>query len=278
MQIELHHSKISIRRQCELLGLNPSTLYYHPCGESAFNEMLMRLIDEQYLATPFYGTRRMVEFLGREGHDVNRKRVRRLMRLMGLEAVYPKPRLSLADKQNPVYPYLLKGMTIDRPNQVWCTDITYIPLRRGWVYLVAVMDWATRFVLSWEVSVTVDASFCIEALERALANWGTSEIFNSDQGSQFTSHGFTQVLRDAKVKISMDGVGRCYDNIFIERLWRSLKYESVYIHDWQTVAEAVIGLARYLEFYNHQRPHQALDYRTPAEAYGARKSLVESCV
>jgi len=278
MQVEIHHPKINVRRQCELLGLSPSTLYYRACGESAFNEMLMRLIDKQYIETPFYGSRRMAVYLGREGHDVNRKRVRRLMRLMGLEAVYPKPRLSVSDKQNPVYPYLLKGMTIDRPNQVWCTDITYIPLRRGWVYLVAVMDWASRFVLSWEVSVTLDASFCIEALERALATWGTPEIFNSDQGSQFTSGGFTKPLRKAGVKISMDGVGRCFDNIFIERLWRSVKHEEVYLHDYQTVAEAVCGLARYLEFYNHRRPHQSLDYRTPAEAYGARQSLVEACV
>ena len=205
--------------------------------------------------------------LAAEGVTVNPKRVRRLMRLMGLEAICPKPRLSRQNPEHTVYPYLLKGLTIDRPDQVWCTDITYIPMHRGWVYLVAVMDWFSRYVLAWEVSITLDASFCVEALKRALS-MGTPTLFNSDQGSQFTSQAFTDVLRDAGIRISMDGRGRVYDNIFVERLWRSVKYEEVYLHDYQTVAEAVAGLGRYVAFYNDQRPHQAFGGLTPAEMYG----------
>lgn len=269
--IEPAHKQIPIRRQCELLGLNPSTLYYQPKREDPFNERLMRLIDAQYLRTPFYGVEQMRLHLNRvlasEGVTVNPKRVRRLMRLMGLEAVYPKPRTSTKSPENTVYPYLLKGLTIDRPDQVWCTDITYLPMQRGWVYLVAIMDWFSRYVLAWEISITLDASFCVEALKRALS-MGTPEIFNSDQGSQFTSQAFTSVLREAGIRISMDGRGRVYDNIFIERLWRSVKYEEVYLHEYQTVAEAVAGLGRYFAFYCHERPHQGLGGRTPAEAYG----------
>ena len=275
MAIDLHHPRVSVRRQCELLGLSPGTLYYKPRAGSDLNQALMSWIDRQYIATPFYGYRKMTRALRDEGYDVNLKRVRRLMRQMGLEAVYPKPRTSLQNKAHPVYPYLLKDLEIARPNQVWCTDITYIPLRRGWVYLVAVMDWFSRYVLSWEVSVTLDVSFCVEALERALS-LATPEIFNSDQGSQFTSEVFTGVLKSAGVKISMDGRGRVFDNIFIERLWRSLKYEEVYLRDYQTPPEATRGIGGWVDFYNHRRPHQALDYRTPAEVYGLPKPLVEA--
>jgi len=269
--IEPADKQIPIRRQCELLGLHRSTLYYQPRGEDAFNERLMRLIDEQYVRTPFYGVEQMRLHLNRvlapQRVKINAKRVRRLMRLMGLEAIYPKRRLSVPNKAHRVYPYLLKDLTIDQPDQVWATDITYIPMRRGWVYLVAIMDWFSRYVLAWEVSTTLDASFCVDALKRALS-LGTPEIFNSDQGSQFTSEAFTGVLRQAEIAISMDGRGRVYDNIFVERLWRSVKYEEAYLHDYQTVAEAVSGLGRYFEFYNRQRPHQAFDGLTPAEMYG----------
>jgi putative transposase len=272
--IEPADKQIPIRRQCELLGLHRSTLYYQPRGEDAFNERLMRLIDEQYVRTPFYGVEQMRLHLNRvlapQRVKINAKRVRRLMRLMGLEAIYPKRRLSVPNKAHRIYPYLLKGLTIDRPDQVWATDITYIPMRRGWVYLAAIMDWFSRYVLAWEVSTTLDASFCVDALERALSLGapGGPGIFNSDQGSQFTSEAFTGVLRQAGIAISMDGRGRVYDNIFVERLWRSVKYEEAYLHDYQTVAEAVSGLGRYFEFYNRQRPHQAFDGLTPAEMYG----------
>ena len=266
--IDPNHPEISISRQCELLGLSRSGLYYRPRGEDADNERLMRRIDEQYTLTPFYGVAKMTAWLRRRGEAVNPKRVRRLMRLMGLEAIYPKPRLSLQNKANPVYPYLLKGLVIDRPDRVWAADITYIRMYRGWVYLVAVMDWFSRYVLSWEVCTTLDAGFCLAALDRALGR-GRPEVFNTDQGSQFTSAAFTGKLQEACVRISMDGKGRAYDNIFVERLWRSVKYEEVYPHEYQTVGEAVCGLDRYFGFYNHERPHQSLDYRTPAEVYGA---------
>lgn len=248
-------------------------MYYRPRPADELNERLMRLIDEQYLRTPFYGVEQMrlylKRLLHREGIVVNAKRARRLMRLMGLEAIYPRPRTSVKSPENMVYPYLLKGLVIDRPNQVWATDITYIPMERGWVYLAAVMDWFSRYVLSWEVSVTLDVSFCIVALERALsATKEVPEIFNSDQGSQFTSGAFTGLLKRSGVRISMDGRGRAYDNIFTERLWRSVKYEEVYLHDYQTPGEARLGLNRYFEFYNHERPHQSLDGWTPAEKHG----------
>jgi putative transposase len=273
--IEPRHGRISLCRQCQLLGLGRSTVYYRPRPKDELNERLMRLIDEQYLRTPFYGVEQMRLHLRRllvgEGIAVNAKRVRRLMRLMGLEAICPKPRTSVKSPENAVYPYLLKGLVIGQPNQVWATDITYIPMERGWVYLVAVMDWFSRYVLSWEVSITLDASFCVWALERALsAGEARPEIFNSDQGSQFTSDAFTGVLKAAGIRISMDGRGRAYDNIFVERLWRSVKYEEVYPHDYQTPAEARFGLNRYFEFYNHQRPHQSLDGWTPAEKHGLR--------
>jgi len=278
MMVEPNHPEIPVARQCELIGLSRSTLYYRPRGDDALNERLMRMIDRQYLDRPSTGVEMMTAWLNRQlaeqGVTVNIKRVRRLMRLMGLEAVYPKPRdrgLSLQNKANAVYPYLLKDVTIDRPDQVWCTDITYVPMRRGWVYLAAIMDWFSRYVLSWEVSVTLDATFCVCALERALglSSDRRPEIFNSDQGGQFTSRSFTGVLKEAGVSISMDGRGRVFDNIFIERLWRSVKYEEVYLRDYQTVAEAVSSLSGYFAYYNHERPHRSLDYRTPAEAYGA---------
>lgn len=268
MLIDSGHSRLSVFRQCRLLGLPRSSLYYRVHEEDAVNVELMRLIDRQYTATPFFGVRRMTAILNRDGHGVNAKRVRRLMRVMGLEAIYPRPRTSLKNRANPVYPYLLKGLVIDRPDQVWATDITYIPLRHGWLYVAAVMDWFSRCVLSWESSITLDHLFCVASLKRALS-LGRPEIFNSDQGGQFTSEAFTGVLKGAGVRISMDGVRRAYDNIFVERLWRSLKYEEVYPHDYATPLEARRGIGDWFDFYNHRRPHQALDYRTPAEVYGS---------
>jgi putative transposase len=226
----------------------------------------MRLLDEQYLLTPFFGIRRMVVALEKAGHRVNRKRVQRLMRLMGLEAIYPKPRLSNKEEDHKVYPYLLRGLVVDRPDQVWASDITYIRLRRGFVYLVAIMDWFSRYVLSWSVSITMDVHFCLDALERAL-NRAKPEIFNTDQGSQFTSRDFTGMLGKEGIKISMDGRGRAFDNIFVERLWRSVKYEEVYMKDYPDVAECIEGLGAYFRFYNEQRPHQSLGYRTPCRVY-----------
>ena len=229
----------------------------------------MRLLDEQYIKTPFYGIAKMTAWLRRHGHPVNHKRVRRLMRQMGLEAVYPRRKrvLSLPDKQHRIYPYLLKDVQIERVDQVWSADITYIRMYRGWVYLVAVMDWFSRYVLSWNVSVTLESDFCVDALKQALSV-GQPEVFNTDQGSQFTSLDFTQVLLDADIQISMDGKGRVFDNIFSERLWRTVKVEEVYLRDYQTVTEATFNLGRYFEFYNNHRLHEALGYRTPAEVYG----------
>ena len=267
--IDTEHDSIPIYRQCELLGLSRSSAYYHPHGETEYNEQLMKLMDGQYIKTPFYGIDKMVEWLGRQGHFVNAKRVRRLMRQMGLEAVYPRRKrgLSVPDKDHKIYPYLLKDVLITRPDQVWSADITYIRMYRGWLYLVAVIDWFSRYVLSWDISTTLESDFCVEALKQSLCS-GKPQIFNTDQGSQFTSIGFTDILRDADVQISMDGKGRVFDNIFIERLWRSVKVEEVYLRDYQTVAEARYYLGRYFELYNHERLHQALDYRTPAEVYG----------
>lgn len=267
--IEHGHKKITICRQCELLELNRSSLYYRVKDETEYNERLMRLIDKQYIETPFYGIDKMTKWLGLNKHHVNHKRVRRLMRQMGLEAVYPRRKrgLSIPDKQHKIYPYLLKGVRITCPDQVWSTDITYIRMYRGWLYLTAVMDWFSRYVISWEVSVTLEPAFCVSALKEALG-FGKPDIFNTDQGTQFTSTDFTKVLLDAGVQISMDGKGRVFDNIFIERLWRTVKVEEIYMRDYQTVAEARYYLGRYFEFYNNKRLHQALDYRTPAEVYG----------
>jgi putative transposase len=264
--VDRGHPKISVRRQCELLGVNRSGLYYEPVGESEENSLLMRLLDEQYTRTPFYGSRKMTEWLATVGHRVNRKRVSRLMELLGIEAVYPKPKLSQPGEGHRIYPYLLRGTTVERVNQVWSTDITYIRMAQGFVYLVAVMDWFSRFVLSWSLSLTMEVDFCIEALKRALRR-GQPDIFNTDQGSQFTSEKFTGELEGRRIAISMDGRGRCLDNIFVERLWRSLKYEEVYLKDYASVPEARAGISRYFQFYNRQRLHQSLDYRTPAAIY-----------
>ena len=264
---------LSLSRQCRLLSISRSSFYYAPKGESPENLALMRRLDELFLKYPFYGSRQMARQLRREGVRVGRHRIRRLMRLMGLEAIYQAPRTSAPHPAHRVYPYLLGGLAIDRPNQVWCADITYIPVRRGFLYLVAIMDWATRHVLAWRLSNTMDAGFCVEALDEALAQNGRPEIFNTDQGSQFTSLDFTGVLKDAGVAISMDGRGRCMDNVFIERLWRSLKYEAVYLHDLTDgfTAERVIG--DWIDFYNTARPHSALAGRTPAEAYGTGRPV-----
>ncbi len=258
------HPQLSVRRQCDLLGLAPSSYYYTPRPETQENLDLMRRIDELYMQRPFFGSRRVAVELG-----VNRKRVQRLMRMMGLEALYPKPRLSRPEPGHRVYPYLLRDVTINRPNQVWCTDITYVPMRRGFLYLVAMMDWFSRFVLSWELSSTLDASFCTAALESSFRH-GQPEIFNSDQGAQFTSTEFTGVLEQRQILISMDGRGRCLDNVFIERLWRSLKYELIYLNAYEDGVELWWrALNSYFRFYNHQRPHQALEYRTPAAMFAA---------
>ena len=267
--IESGHKTISIYRQCELLGLNRSSLYYKPCGETEYNQQLMRLLDEQYIKTPFYGIDKMTAWLSRQGHHVNHKRVRRLMRQMGLEAVYPRRKrgLSLPDKQHRIYPYLLKDVLVEQVDQVWSADITYIRMHRGWVYLVAIMDWFSRYVVSWEISVTLESEFCVEALEQALSV-GKPKIFNTDQGSQFTSIELTKILHDSGIQISMDGKGRAFDNIFSERLWRTVKYEEVYLQDYQSVNEARYYLGRYFEFYNNKRLHEALGYCSPAEVYG----------
>jgi putative transposase len=226
----------------------------------------MRLIDEEYTRYPFYGVEKMTAVLRRQGHSVNPKRIRRLMRLMGLEAIYPKPNLSKASKEHKIYPYLLRGVSIDRVDQVWSTDITYIRLNSSFIYLVAVIDWFSRYVLSYEFSTTLDKAFCINALQNAL-EVATPKIFNTDQGAQFTSDTFTGILKDAGVKISMDGRGRALDNIFVERLWRTVKYECVYLHNYETVREAIQNIGEYFDFYNNERPHQSLDYQTPAEVY-----------
>jgi putative transposase len=271
LMIEPAHGRLSIARQCELISISRSSFYYAPAGETPLNLALMRLIDEQFLETPFYGARQMARHLRRQGFVVGRKRVRRLMARMGLAAIYQKPRTSEPNPAHPVYKYLLRGLTIDRPGQVWCADITYIAMRRGFLYLVAIMDWASRKVLAWRLSNTMDAEFCIQALDEALARHGVPEIFNTDQGSQFTSPRFTGVLKDAGVRISMDGRGRWMDNVFIERLWRSMKYECVYLHAWETGSELRDGLARWIGFYNAHRPHSALGGRTPDEAYRVDK-------
>ena len=253
--------------QCRLLKVARSTVYYRPVPVSADDLSVMRRIDELHLAWPFYGSRRMAAVLRREGWEVNRKRAKRLMRVMGIEAIYQKPNTSKGHPDHQVYPYLLRGLTIDRPNQVWCADITYIPLAKGFVYLVAVMDWFSRRVLSWRVSITMETDFCVEALREATDLYGQPEIFNTDQGVQFTSAAFVDELAGRGVQISMDGKGRYLDNVFIERLWRSLKYEEVYIKAYGSVAEARRSLGGWLAFYNDVRPHQTLDYQTPREVF-----------
>lgn len=265
--IERDADRLSVRVQCELLGVHRSMVYYSPRERKASDVAIMHLMDEQYTRTPYYGVERMTAWLGRQGTRIGHNRVRRLLRLMGLDAVYPKPRLSRpGGPEHRVYPYLLRGLSLERPNQVWAADITYIRLWRGFVYLAAVMDGYSRYVLSWSLSTTLDVWFCLEALERAL--WmARPEIFNTDQGSQFTSEAFTGRLREAGVAISMDGRGRAFDNIFVERLWRSVKYEDVYLKDYGVVEDARHGLGEYFAFYNTGRLHQSLGYRTPAEVY-----------
>jgi putative transposase len=270
--IDVESLDLSIRRQCELLGLSRSTLYYEGATETALNLSLMRLIDEQYLTTPFYGSRRMTVWLTHACQPVNRKRVQRLMQLMGLEGIHPKPRLSSANKEHRKFPYLLRGMSINRVNQVWATDITYVPMSRGFMYLVAVIDWHSRCVLSWRLSNSLESSFCIDALEAALKK-GRPEIFNTDQGVQFTNRAFTGCLERAGVSISMDGRGRALDNVFVERLWWSVKYEHVYLHDHQTVASLHAGLEKYLKFFNRQRRHQSLEYETPWDVYRGKVTV-----
>ena len=260
---------LSIVAQCRLLKVARSTLYWRPAPVSADDLAVMRRLDEQYLATPFYGARRMVAVLRREGWSVNRKRVRRLMQVMGLEAIYQKPNTSRKHADHKVYPYLLRVLVIDRPNQVWCADITYIPMAKGFVYLVAVMDWFSRRVLTWRLSIGMETEFCVEALQEAMDRYGEPEVFNTDQGVQFSSATFLDELESRGVRISMDGKGRFLDNIFIERLWRSLKYEEVFIHAYVSVAEARRGIGAWLGFYNDERPHQALGYRTPREVFAA---------
>ena len=265
--IERGNPNLSITEQCKVLSISRSSFYYVGQGESVANLALMRRIDELFMSYPFYGSRQMVRQLRREGLCVGRHRVRRLMRLMGLQTIYQAPRTSDPHPEHRIYPYLLRNKEINRPNQVWCADITYIPVQHGFFYLVAIMDWATRHVLSWRQSNTMDAGFCVEALREAMAQYGKPEIFNTDQGSQFTSFAFTGLLKEAEIKISMDGRGRCMDNIFIERLWRSLKYEAIYLHDLTDgfKAEQVIG--DWISFYNTERPHSSLDDQTPQEAY-----------
>jgi putative transposase len=265
--VEPGHAPLSVRRQCQLLGLSRSSLYYSAKPVDEEDLALMRLLDQQYLRTPFYGVRRMTRWLQEEEWTVNEKRVRRLLRLMGLEAIYPRPRLSEASAEHRKYPYLLKDLTIDRPDQVWSTDITFIPMDQGWLYLTAVLDWFSRYVLSWRLSNTLDGLFCLEALQEALAGHGRPEIFNSDQGVPFTSTAFTGMLERAGIAISMDGRGRALDNVFVERLWRTVKYEEVYLKGYRDGQEAHQGLSRYFPFYNQQRGHQSLDYLTPAAVY-----------
>lgn len=259
--------EISIARQCELLGLNRSSFYYRPSRQiDDTNLRLMHKLDELYTEHPYYGVRRMTACLRRDQEEVNIKRVRRLLRLMGLEAIYPKKNLSKANKEHVIYPYLLRDVAIVRNDQVWSTDITYIRLKNGFVYLMAVIDWYSRYVLDWQLNISLEADFCIETLERVLQN-GKPEIFNTDQGSQFTTPRFVNPLLNNGIRVSMDGRGRALDNVFVERLWRSVKQEKVYLEDFKTVKEAKTGIADYFEYYNQRRPHQSLDYKTPAEVY-----------
>ena len=266
--IDSGNPNLSVSRQCGLLGLSRSSYYrLAPASESDENLELMRLIDEEFLKHPFYGSRKMRDYLRRRGFAVNRKRIQRLMRVMGIESVAPKPNTSKPRREHKTYPYLLRGLSITEPNYVWCSDITYIRVAHGFVYLTAVMDWASRYVLSWEVSVTMDDDFCVNALKSALRRHENPEIFNTDQGSQYTGDAFTGALKDKEIKISMDGKGRCMDNIFIERLWRSVKQEKIFLEEFETVRDLIAGLKEYFEFYNFERPHQSFTGKTPAEVY-----------
>jgi putative transposase len=267
------HPHLSVVQQCQLLGIARSSYYYQPQSVSQEELTLLRLLDQQYLETPFYGSRRMMLALREKGYSVNRKRVQRLMRQLGIEAIYPKPRLSQAAREHQVYPYLLRNLAITKANQVWCTDITYLPVLKGHFYLVAIMDWFSRQVLSWQVSNTLEVSFCIDALQAAIARYGVPEIFNSDQGSQFTSNGFTGCLKSYGIEISMDGRGRCHDNIFIERLWRSVKYELIYLKAFEDGIHLNQEMRKWFDWYNQERPHQALGYKTPEAVYQESRLL-----
>jgi putative transposase len=273
--VVIDHPQLSIAYQCQLLALSHSSYYYHLKSISEEEITLLRLLDEQYLRTPFYGSRKMTCYLRELGHLVNRKRVQRLMRKLGIEALYPKPRLSKANLAHQVYPYLLRDLNIETANQVWCTDITYLPVLRGHFYLVAIMDWYSRKILSWRISNTLDVDFCIEALQEALSNFGYPCIFNSDQGSQFTSNVFTQSLKEKGIRISMDGKGRYLDNIFIERLWRSLKYELIYIKSFEDGKHLQTEVKNWFNWYNTERPHQALDYQKPEQVYAKSLKIIE---
>jgi putative transposase len=279
--VDRRHPLLSVARQCSLLDISRSGLYYQPVGIRQQDLALMKLIDRQYLATPFYGARRMAAWLRSQHYKANRKRVRRLMQTMGLAAIYRRPRTSVPAHGNKVYPYLLRGIDVTRPNQAWAADITYIPMERGFLYLVAIIDWHSRYVLSWRLSNTMDVGFCVEAAEEALRNY-RPDIFNTDQGAQFTSEAFTGLLEQHGVRVSMDGKGSYNDNLFIERLWRSVKYEEVYLKAYRDGREARAGIGSYFRFYNSERPHQALGYRTPTEVFlstpveAKDKSLVES--
>lgn len=267
--VQPEHSQLSVRRQCELLSVSRSGFYYQPGEVSAEELALMHRIDQLYTARPFLGSRRIVDALAKEGHEVNRKRVQRLMRLMGLQSLLPGPHTSRPHPEHPVYPYLLRGLDIVRPDQVWCSDITYIPLEHGWAYLVAIMDWYSRAVLAWRLSNTMTTAFCIEALQEALRHHGPPGIFNTDQGVQFTDRDFIAVLKCADIRISMDGKGRCIDNVFIERLWRSLKYEEVYLIPYEDVRAASGGIDHWFRYYNFERGHQSLNKQTPMDVYRA---------
>lgn len=273
--VEPANPDLSIGKQCKLLSIPRSSFYYQPKGETALNLMLLRQIDEQFLETPFFGVRQMTWHLRNDGHLVNEKRIRRLMRLMGLMPIYQKPNTSRAAKRHKTYPYLLRGLRVDRPNQVWATDITYLPMRRGLLYLVAIMDWHTHKVLAWRISNTLEADCCVAALNEAIAKFGPPEIMNIDQGSQFTSFAWTNRFRQSGVRISMDGKGRFLDNIFVERLWRRLKYECVYRHAWETGSEAKAGVGRWFEFYNPKYPNSALGGKSPAVVYWLRKDKTQ---
>jgi len=270
LMIEPKNQQISIVKQCDLLGISRSGYYYSPRPESLENLAIMRLMDEQYLKTPFYGARRMQAYINYQGYSVNIKRIRRLLRLMGLEAIYPKPNINKPQHGHKIYPYLLNGLSINNINQVWSSDITYIPMKSGFLYLVAIIDWYSRYVLSWKISNSLDSTFCVDALDEALA-LGCPEIFNTDQGTQFTSESHTSRLNANQIKISMDSKGRAIDNVFIERLWRSLKYEYVYLNAPETGQELYHGLYDYFNFYNNERPHQSLGYQVPSAVHYKNK-------
>jgi putative transposase len=261
------HPMLSVRSQCRLLRLSRSSYYCQPKGESAENLAIMKKIDEVYLSHPYYGSRRMTHVLTQEGVQVSRHRVRRLMRLMGIQAIHPKPRTSINNPEHKVYPYLLRNLPIKQPNQVWCSDITYVPMKQGFMYLTAIMDWYSRKVLSWRLSNTLDTSFCVESLEEALHTYGKPKIFNTDQGAQYTSDDFINVLKKQKIKISMDGKGRWVDSVFVERLWRSVKYDEVYLKAYDGMQSAKSSLSAYFTFYNSERRHQSLDRQTPDQVY-----------